>query len=103
MWILQREVKLRLRKNTRTGKGKSPDDMVYGVSAQPPADASAAEVAAAPGPDPWSSAPGLPKVAAAPAAPTWPDSSAAWMSQPEWAQPGGDPDAFGKGKGKGKD
>ena len=27
-WILQREIKLKLRKNTRSGKGKSPDDMV---------------------------------------------------------------------------
>ena len=32
-WILQREVKLKLRKNTRSGKGKNPDDRVYGVSA----------------------------------------------------------------------
>ena len=30
-WILQREIKLKLRKNTRPGKGKSSDDMVYGV------------------------------------------------------------------------
>ena len=37
-WILQREVKLNLRKNTRIGKGKSPDDMVYGVSAPPPSE-----------------------------------------------------------------
>ena len=55
-WILKREVKLTLRKSTRTGKGKSPDDMVYCVSAQPPAGVPAAEATAAPGPDPWLSA-----------------------------------------------
>ena len=33
-WILQREIKLRLRKNTRSGKSKSSDDMVYGVEAK---------------------------------------------------------------------
>ena len=110
-WILQRKVKLRLRKNTRTGKGKNPDDLVYGVSTQPPADALAADAAVAPGPDPWLSAASDPwspasvssEAAAAPTAPLWPDSSAAWMSQPAWAPPGSDLDAFGKGKGKGKD
>jgi len=43
-WILQREVKLKLRKNTRSGKGKNPDDMVYGVSAQPPSEAPSGEL-----------------------------------------------------------
>jgi hypothetical protein len=94
-WILQREVKLKLRKNTRSGKGlKNPDDMVYGVSAALPAEAPASEPAAAQGPDPWLSAsadpwsvpPGLPDAAAASAAPAWPDSTAAWMSQPEWQE-----------------
>ena len=33
-WILQRVIKLRLRKNTRSGKCKSSDDMVYGVEAK---------------------------------------------------------------------
>ena len=33
-WILQREIKLRLRKNSRSGKGRSSDDMVYGVEAK---------------------------------------------------------------------
>ena len=42
---MQRETKLRLMKSTRTGKGKSPDEIVYGVEAktaesppQPPPD-----------------------------------------------------------------
>ena len=72
-WILQREIKLRLRKNTRTSKGKGPDDMVYGVSAAPPAEAPAGAPAADQGPDPWlsaasdpwSSPPGLPEAPAA--------------------------------------
>ena len=110
-WILQRDVKLRLRKSTRTGKRKNPDDMVYGVSTQPPADAPAADATVAPGPDPWLSAASDPwspapvpsEAAVAPASPLRPDASAAWMSQLEWAPPGGDIDAFGKGKGKGKD
>ena len=111
-WILQREVKLKLRKNTRSGKGKNPDDMVYGVSTAPAAEASASEPATVQGPDPWISAsadpwsvpPGLPETAAASAAPAWPDPTAAWMSHPEWPPPGGDLDAFGKGKnGKGND
>ena len=48
----------------------------------------------------WSVPPGLPEAAALTAAPTWPDPSAAWISQPEWPPPDGDLDAFGKGKGK---
>ena len=80
-WILQREIKLKLRKNTRRGQVKSPDDMVYGVLAAATGEAPAGEAAAAQGPDPWLSAashpwslpPGLPEAPAAPAAPLWPD------------------------------
>ena len=49
-WILQREIKLCLRKNRRTGKGKRPDDMVYGVSAPAPVETPNAKAAPAQGP-----------------------------------------------------
>jgi hypothetical protein len=112
-WILQREVKLRLRKNTRSGKGKTADDMVYGVEPkiaesppQPPTSDTPPSVdpwhSAASAADPWAASPGLPGAAAAASDAAWPDPSAAWTSymSPEY---GGDIDAFGKGKGKGKD
>ena len=108
-WILQREIKLRLRKNTRSGKGRNPDDMVYGVDiADGQQQAAPSKTQEAPGPDPWlasasdpwSSPPGLPPTQAAAQAPVWPpDDAQAWA---EWSQSGGDLDAFQKGKGKGK-
>ena len=90
-WIIQREIKLQLRKNSRSGKGKSPDDMVYGVEAKtaepspPPSQAASAPSVdpwhgAATAADPWASSPGLPDAAAAAADPAWPDSSAPWTS-----------------------
>ena len=91
-WILQREIKLRLRKNTRSGKGESPDDMVYGVNEPtaaepPPPPPSRAACApsvdpwhgAAAAADPWASSPGLPEAAAAAADQVWPDPSALWV------------------------
>ena len=69
------------------------------VDAPPSADPWHGAASAA---DPWAASPGLPGAAAAPSDAAWPDSSAAWASytSPEY---GGELDAFGKGKGKGKD
>ena len=88
-WILQRDVKLKLRKNTRAKPAtKGPDDMVYGVDvAQPPAapvppPAASAEDpwhASAAAPDPW---------ATSPAAPPGEPSAAAWAPQPRVARRG---------------
>ena len=90
VWILQREVKLKLRKNTRSGKGTDPNAMVYGVNepsaaAAPPSQAAAAQGAdpwhgSTSAADPWATSTGLPDPAAAAADHTWPDSSAPWTS-----------------------
>ena len=102
-WTLQRNNKLKSRKATRpNASAKGPDDTVYGVDgAQPAAEQTASQPAAASaaGPwhgaaaasDPWAASPGPPGEGEA--ATAWPPLS------PEW--PGGDLDAFGKGKGKG--
>ena len=54
-WILQLDVKLKLRKSTRTKTSvKSPDDMVYGVNdAPPPAEQATHQPPSASAADPW--------------------------------------------------
>ena len=101
-WILQRDVKLKLRKHTRAKPAvNNPDDMIYGVdNARPSAGQVVSQPAAASADDPWHAAAAASDPwAASPAPPGEGAAAAAWPPQsPE--HPGGDLDAVGKGKGK---
>ena len=91
-WILERDVKLKLRKHTRVKPSvNSPDDMVYGVDdAQPSAEQAAPQQAAAFAADPWHGAAAASDPWAAPPGPPGEGAAAAaWPPlTPEW--PGGD-------------
>ena len=106
-WILQRDTKLKSRKAKRhRGSAKGPDDMVYGVESKAELPTAATAPEADPwltSGDPWSQPPGLSPETPPPPEATWPGADAAWSgAAAAWPPPGGELDAFGKGKGKSK-